>query len=169
MDILLLIVISVLSRIVPHLPNMTAMGAVGLFAGSSYSLKKSLFIILSSLLVSDAVLGLHPVMWATYGSFGITMLLGRMLKKNHSWKFLGAMTFFSSLQFFIITNFAVWTTGLLYPKTITGLLDCYIMALPFFRNSLTGDLVYTFLFFGLSCCLTYIKQYKFSKDILICR
>jgi len=100
------------------------------------------------MICSDFILGFHPVMWATYGSFLITILLGRLLKEQNNWKLIGIIAFLSSCQFFILTNFAVWLTGLMYSKTVSGLFECYIMALPFFRNSLLGDLFYTTILFG---------------------
>jgi len=140
--------ISIFSRIVPHIPNMTAVGALALFTGSTQTFKTSCIATLGAMLVSDMILGFHPVMWATYGSFFITILLGRWLKTRNNWKTIGVVTFLSSFQFFVLTNFAVWQTGLMYPKTLSGLLECYVMGLPFFRNSLVGDFMYTAIFFG---------------------
>ncbi|MCJ7826198.1 hypothetical protein MUP56_01110 [Patescibacteria group bacterium] len=148
MEILFFICISVISRLVPHLPNMTPVGAVALFTGSKYRFGTSVFIVGISMVCSDFILGFHPVMWATYGSFLITILLGRLLKEQNNWKLIGIIAFLSSCQFFILTNFAVWQTGLMYPKTIAGLIQCFVMALPFFRNSLLGDLFYTTILFG---------------------
>jgi len=150
MEIFIFIAISIASRLFPHMPNMTAVGAIALYTGAKYSIRKSLCITCAAMLCSDVLLGFHPVMWATYGSFGIAILLGRLLQKQTNWKLIGMVTLVSSFQFFLLTNGAVWLTGLLYPKTIEGLIRCFIMALPFFRNSLTGDLFYTTVFFGLS-------------------
>jgi hypothetical protein len=46
----------------------------------------------------------------------------------------------SSISFFVIKNFCFWLIG--YPKTLNGLMECYTLALPFFRNSLIGDFFY---------------------------
>lgn len=148
MDILFIILINILSRIVPHLPNMTAVGAMAIFAGSKYRLRTSVFVVGLSMLWSDYILGFHSVLWATYGSFLVAILLGRLLKKQNKWKMVGVITFISSCQFYFLTNFAVWLTGSMYPRTIGGLIHCYTMALPFFRNSLVGDLLYVTVFFG---------------------
>lgn len=148
MDMAFFILINSFSRIVPHLPNMTTVGSVALFTGATLSLKKSFAVTFLTMIMTDMVLGFHSVMWATYGGFLITILLGRLLKGRNNWKFIGTITLLSSLQFFILTNFAVWLTGFMYPKTLSGLFECYIMALPFFRNSLLGDLFYTTTFFG---------------------
>jgi hypothetical protein len=85
---------------------------------------------------------------AVYGSFGLICLLGRTLVKKNSAGgiILGAVT--ASLGFYFLTNTAVWLTGTMYPKTAAGLAQCLFMGLPFFRNTLLGDLTYTGLFFG---------------------
>ncbi len=149
MDTVLLIIIGVLSRILPHPANITAVGALAVFSGARFGRTKALAITVCTMLVSDAVLGFHTVMWATYGSFAISVLLaGRYLQKQSMIRIVG-ITLTSSVVFYLVTNFAVWfVPGSMYPKTLAGLLDSYIMAIPFFRNSLIGDSAYTALFFG---------------------
>jgi hypothetical protein len=72
--------------------------------------------------------------------------------KSHK-KFLPVLgtALLSSILFFVITNFGVWLTGggWFYPRTWQGLVECYVMAIPFFRNTLAGDLVFTGVLFGL--------------------
>lgn len=166
MEILILMGISIVSRIVPHIPNMTAVGALALFTGSTQTFKTSFIVTLGAMLVSDMILGFHPVMWATYGSFFITILLGRWLKTRSNWKTIGFVTFLSSFQFFVLTNVAVWQTGLMYPKTLSGLLECYIMALPFFRNSLFGDFIYTAIFFGVFEIVKRLKKFYSYETVI---
>lgn len=149
MEYIIFIIIGVLSRLLPHLPNMTAVGATSLFMGAKYGVKKSIIVLFTTMLIADSVKGLHSVMWATYGSLFLTILIGKFIasKQNTRWIIGGA--FLSSVLFFIITNFAVWLApNFMYEKTISGLLACYTMAIPFFRNSIVGDMVYTALFFG---------------------
>lgn len=148
MEYLFFILINTLVRLMPHLPNMTSVGATALFLSAKYSWKKSFLVTCITMLLSDAILGFHSVMWATYGSFLIVAALGTVLRKKNDIRWILTVTFLSSLQFFILTNFAVWMTGTLYPRTMAGLLDCYVMALPFFRNTLLGDMTYTAIFFG---------------------
>ncbi|KKR26823.1 MAG: hypothetical protein UT57_C0026G0008 [Microgenomates group bacterium GW2011_GWC1_39_7] len=116
---------------------------------------------------SDIVLGFHPVMWATYGSFTIAVLLGRLLKKRNNWKRIAFIATISSFQFFILTNFAVWLTGLMYPKTLSGLIECYFMALPFFRNSLLGDLFYTMMFFSAFEIVAKLRSFHRIRVLLL--
>lgn len=149
MEYIIFTIIGVLSRLLPHLPNMTAVGATSLFMGAKYGVKKSMIVLFTTMLIADSVKGLHSVMWATYGSLFLTILIGKFIasKQNTRWIIGGA--FLSSVLFFIITNFAVWLApNFMYEKSISGLLACYTMAIPFFRNSIVGDMVYTALFFG---------------------
>lgn len=167
MEILFLIFINIISRLTPHLPNMTPVGGMAIFTGSKYRLGISVFIIGISMICSDFVLGFHSVMWATYGSIFIAILLGRLLKKQKNWRLVAIVTVISTLQFFIVTNFAVWSTGVMYPKTIEGLFRCYIMALPFLRNSLIGDVVYSALFFGFSYYGAHLKRCVYKKEVAL--
>jgi hypothetical protein len=149
MEIITFTVIGVLSRLLPHIPNMTAVGATSLFMGAKYGVKKSMIVLLVTMLMVDSVKGLHSVMWATYGSLFVAILIGKYVasRKGMSWIIGGALT--SSILFFVITNFAVWLApNFMYPKTLSGLMECYAMAIPFFRNTIMGDVVYTSVFFG---------------------
>jgi hypothetical protein len=149
MDTVLLIVIGVLSRLVPHPANVTAVGALAVFSGSRYGTAKALAITVCTMLVSDMVLGFHAVMWATYGCFALSVLLARYFLRKRSVIRIAGVTLTSSILFYLVTNFAVWVVpGSMYPKTLTGLMESYIMALPFFRNSLIGDFSYSAIFFG---------------------
>jgi hypothetical protein len=148
MDILFLIIIGILSRLIPHLPNMTAVGSLGLCTSAKLGIKKAFIVVSATMMVTDVLLGFHAVMWATYGCFLFTILLGQLVKKNSGIFHIAGVTFVSSLVFYIVTNLAVWVVpGSMYQHTVQGLIACYINALPFFRNSLIGDMGYSFLFF----------------------
>lgn len=159
MDTILLIIIGTLSRLAPHPANVTAVGALAVFSGSRYGKLKGLIVTFGTMLVSDVVLGLHPVMWATYGSLAVSVLLASIFLRKRSMMRIAGVTFTSSIIFYLVTNFAVWAVpGSMYPKTLAGLLDSYIMAIPFFRNSLLGDLFYSGVFFG-AYEYIFIKKY----------
>jgi hypothetical protein len=148
MDTILLILTGVISRLIPHPANFTAVGSLALFSGFRFSLKKSIFITITTMFVTDCVLGFHPVMWATYGGFFLAAVFGHAVRGKYNYRSIGLACLGSSVLFYLITNFAVWAVpGSMYPKTIQGLADSYIMAIPFFRNSLLGDLMYTGIFF----------------------
>jgi hypothetical protein len=127
MDLVFLTLISILSRLVPHLPNMTTVGAMSIFSGAKLGGKKAWIITLVTLLVTDLVKGWHSTMWATYGAFLIAALIGKFVAKNgNAVKITGAVLF-SGVLFFILTNFAVWLSpNYMYPKTWAGLMDCYL-------------------------------------------
>jgi hypothetical protein len=149
MELILLPIIGIISRITPHLPNATAVGALALFSGARYGLKKAFFITLVTMLATDIFLGLHTTMWATYGVFFVTILLGNVFLKKRNVLRVCGVTLFSSFLFYFVTNFAVWASPqFMYPKTLHGLIECYVMGLPFFRNTVAGDLMYSGMFFG---------------------
>jgi hypothetical protein len=147
MDMIFFVVLGILSRLLPHPVNMTAVGSIALISGAKLNTKKALIVTMATMLISDSVLGLHPLMWATYGSLLLAVCVGKWIGRSvHIGRITGGILT-SSIVFFIITNFAVWLTTPLYPKTVSGLVACYIMAVPFFRNSLLGDMFYGYSLF----------------------
>ncbi len=145
---LFMIITGVLSRLLPHPANMTAVGGIAIFTGAKINTKKALVVTVTTMFISDLFLGFHSLMWATYGSILMAVFIGRWIQKNNSISRIISGTLASSIIFFIITNFAVWAGTPLYPKTIEGLTTCYVMAIPFFRNSLLGDCLYLSVFFS---------------------
>ncbi len=101
-----------------------------------------------AMVVSDFFLGFHNTMIWVYGSFLLTVGLGLWLRNNLNWRNVLLASLVSSVLFYLITNFGVWFSGTMYPKTWVGLLESYYMGLPFFRNTLVGDLGYNLVFFG---------------------
>lgn len=146
---LALIVIGVTLRIVPHTANFAPVGAIALFAGAILAWRIALWLPLAIMVISDLIIGLHPLIGFTWGAFALITLLGVALNKSSNWLRVPLGALASSLIFFIISNFGVWTEGKLYPHTWQGLSDCFVMALPFFRATLTSDLLFSALFFGL--------------------
>jgi hypothetical protein len=78
----------------------------------------------------------------------LTGVIGIILKKHNNFKWIIGGTLLSSVLFFLITNFGVWAVSGMYVKNLLGLQQCLVMALPFFRNTLIGDLFYSGMFFG---------------------
>lgn len=131
--ILLFIVIAALFRLLPHLPNVTPVTAMALFSGVYFTNKKYAFLIpLFAMFLSDIVLGFSYITLFVYASFVLVSYIGYASKKIKITTIL-----LSSISFFVITNFGTWLIG--YPKTLEGFLECYTLAIPFFRNSLIGD------------------------------
>lgn len=158
-----MIFVAVLMRFIPHPANLVPINAMALFAGAQLqNTYLAIFLVLSSMFVSDYFLGFHSTMPAVYACLMITTFLGSWLlghgnraqkEQKNAQNFvtlprLVATIFLSSIVFFLGTNLAVWAFQSLYPKTLSGLLLCYVEAIPFFENSLVGDLVYSLIFFG---------------------
>lgn len=145
----LIVTFGVLARLLPHRPNIVPITALCLFAGA-YLPKKFAFLPLLALLISDYFIGFYGIsMLYVYGSFAIIAVIGLWLKKHRSVKWVLGSALLSSVLFFIITNFGVWAPpNNWYPHTLSGLIQSYTLAIPFFRNSLIGDIGYTILLFG---------------------
>jgi hypothetical protein len=149
MDMLLLMVVGILSRLIPHLPNATAVGAAAVMAGKRLGWVRGLATVAVTMIVTDAVYGHHPAIWAVYASFALAVLLGRAVG-NRGFVPTAAVTGISTGIFFLLTNFAVWLSPVsAYPKTVSGLAACYAAGLPFLRNAAIGDFLYiALLYFG---------------------
>jgi hypothetical protein len=144
-----MVALGVCARLVPHSWNFTPIMAIGLFAGSHG--KKTSTGVLATLLalaLGDAVLGFYPGFWYVYGAALIPVLLGRLIRTRTGAGAIATAAFASSLSFFLITNFMVWATERLYPHTMAGLSACYLAGIPFCRNQVLGDAVYTVAIFG---------------------
>lgn len=139
---------AVLLRLVPHVPNVAPIGAMALFGGAQLPKKHALTLPIGAMLVSDIFLGFHNTMVWVYASFILTVLIGMLLRSRVSAGNVILASLASSVLFYLITNFGVWLFGSMYPKTLSGLMQSYIMGLPFFRNTLLGDLFYNGVFFG---------------------
>jgi hypothetical protein len=144
-----LIFLGMMSRLLPHPPNFTAMNAIALF-GISYlgNLGNSLFTVFVTMLLSVLAFGFDSSMGFVYLSFGLIVLMGYGLKSKRSLIRATFLLPLSSLLFFIITNFGVWLLGSMYPKTVIGLELCYLAGIPFLANNLIGTLLYGGLLFG---------------------
>ncbi len=144
-----LILVAAASRLLPHPPNFTPIAAIALFAGACFGAKRWAFAApLAAMVLSDLVIGLHPLLPIVYGSFAMIVCIGFCLRTQRRLMPIAGAALASSLLFFIVTNFGVWALGSFYPKTAQGLLACYVAAIPFFWNTLLGDAVYTVALFG---------------------
>jgi hypothetical protein len=144
-----IIIGAMLSRLIPHPPNATSITAVALFSGAYFADKRLAFALpITALFLSDAMLGFYSHMEVVYLSFALIVCLGFTLNQRRSVLRIGIAAVLASIVFFLVTNFGVWAFGGLYPHTVRGLAECYILALPFFTHTLIGDLFYTALLFG---------------------
>ena len=131
-----LIFFAILSRFLPHPPNFTPIAAIALLSSKGFNNRWVVFLIpIVSLFISDLFIGLHATIPFVYISFMLIALLGLYVKKINIVSVL-----LSSTIFFLVSNFGVWL--LYYPISTEGLVQCYTLALPFFLNTVLGDLVY---------------------------
>lgn len=141
---------SVAVRLLPHPANMTPLGATAIFGGAKLTRPWNYLAPLLILFITDLFLGFHALMPYVYGCFMLSVWLSeKFLRQSISIKKLVLFASANALIFFLVTNFAVWLDGRLYPPTISGLFESYAMGLPFLRNMLIGDLGYTLGVFGI--------------------
>lgn len=153
----LLVFLAAMSRLLPHPPNFTPIAAIALF-GAAYIAPRWLAVLLplASLWLSDLFLNNiiyaeynEGFVWFTgsliwiYGSFLLISLLGFFALNKISAGRIAGISVIASVLFFLISNFGVWVSGGMYSLTASGLIACYTAAIPFFGNTLLGDLCYT--------------------------
>jgi len=161
----LLLLAAVLSRVLPHAPwfNFTAVGGALLYFGARRPLRE-LLAPLAALMATDVFLTLfiyhYAFQWQfyvlTWAWYAAAILLGRVLLSGRVTlpRFLTAVIA-GPTSFFLLSNFSVWLTGTMYPRTGAGLLACYTAALPFhgFENDLASTAIVAGLAFGVPVLL----------------
>jgi hypothetical protein len=136
-------------RLLPHPPNFTPIGAMALFGGAYLGRRSLAFAApLAALLLSDAIIGFYSGMEVVYPSVALIVLIGWWLSNKRTAVRIGAAAVASSVSFFLITNFGMWLFSGFYPLTSAGLAACFVAAIPFFQNTIAGDLFYSALLFG---------------------
>ena len=174
--IIALLIIGISSRLIPHYPNFTAIGAISLF-GAAFAGRRSVAIILPFLimLISDMVLNnliyvsAYPgdfsqttffykgALW-TYAALGIIVIFGYSLFRNgvgFGRVFFGAIG--ASVIFYLISNFGVWAMSTMYPVNFAGLISCYAAGLPFLVNQLMADMFFSMMLFGVALHVFQLK------------
>ncbi len=179
------IISAIVMRLVPHIPNFAPMTAAALFGAAYLPKRYILFVPLVALAVSDYLLlyispfsdpifnfsHLQPLsalfngttVWV-WGSFMISALLGLALRQKPGLLKIGGVTIVASLQFYLLTNFAVWAAGA-YARDLSGLGASYIAGLPFLSWTIAGDLFYTGVFFGLYALA--VRQPQRAKQYMV--
>ena len=154
----LLIVLAVLSRVIPHAwMNFTAVGAGLLYFGARRPLREIALPVLS-LMATDYYLTVfayrypwhtsaYLITWVWYAA---VVVLGWILLRRQVTvaRVIGA-TVLASISFFLVSNYAVWVGGAMYPHTMAGLGASYLAGLPFYRNDVLSTGLITGLAFGL--------------------
>ncbi len=183
-----MIAVGVILRLAPHVPNYAPITAIALFGGVYLSKKFAILIPLLAIVLSDYLLlyvnpygtpvfdfhkvyplqaMFHATTMYVWGSFVVSGLIGIWLSKRKKPIYVVGAALFASLQFYLITNFGVWAAGM-YGRGLDGLLLSYIMAIPFFKWTILGDLVYTGVFFGAYELVVRIanKNFAFARTLL---
>jgi len=157
------LVAAVAVRFMPHPWHFTPVAASLLFFGA-YGSRRQLWFPVVLLAASDVFLNKfiysYPLSWdllVTWAWYAAVVFLGSGLRRHLKphWIIGGALA--SSVSFFVVSNFAVWAAYDMYPKTFSGLMTSYAMAVPFFRGTLAGDLVFTVVLFAVPAVM---KQFS---------
>ena len=155
-----MITFAAFTRLIPHPPNFTAVGAMALFGGAYFNKKSLAFAVpIIAMFLTDLILGLHSGMYAVYLSFILIVMIGMTLKDKIKLGNVFLASVSASVLFFIITNFAQWLSFPLYSKDIAGLVECYVVAIPFFGYTILGDLFFAGILFG----VFELAKYKYPE------
>jgi hypothetical protein len=150
-----LIAIGIVLRILPHPANFAPIGAISIFGGAVLPKRLSILVPLGAMVISDAIIGFYslmPLIWVCYLLIALASfkwLRPATLRKG------AVFTISSSVFFFAVTNFGVWLTSGMYTHNWTGIVSCYTLALPFFRNTLLSDATYTAVLFSVYVLATH--------------
>jgi hypothetical protein len=145
---LFLVLIGMTYRILPHPENFVPISAIAIFAAATLPRAAAFTVPVAAMIASDLVIGPHDLFWLTWAAFALTGVLGVWVSKAMSVTRIAAASLAGSTFFFIVTNLGVFVFESLYPKTWAGLVDCFVKALPFYRNTIWGDLFFSAVFFG---------------------
>jgi hypothetical protein len=171
----LLVLLAIITRLLPHAANVAPIGALALFAGATaldqpgkFGKIAAYLLPFAALIISDTIIGFYTwqVMVTVYLGFLISLGLGLLIRRSYRWQTIIGASLAGSVIFFLLTNAAVWAFTNLYSHNLTGLIESYIAALPFFRNSLIGDLLYTGAIFGAYAYAQQVKQVHLSHQTL---
>ena len=154
----LLIAVGVIARVIPHAWNFTPISGIGLYAGAHLNPRYAWALPLIALLVGDLILGFYDLtqMVLVYVSFLAAPVVGRiLLHRRRTIPRFGAAVFSAATLHFLISNIGSWLA--LYPQTLDGLIQCYVLALPFYGATLLGDSIFAAIFFG---CHEFVERYR---------
>ena len=146
-----LILILAFARLIPHPPNFTPIIAVAIVSGYFFkNLNLSILTLLIAMLISDLFIGFYENMIFVYVSLLIITFTFYKISNKINFKNLFIYSFAGSLIFFLVSNFGVWALGspgvhdIAYEKNLTGLIECYILAIPFFGNTFLSTLIFAY-------------------------
>ncbi len=149
-------------------PNLEIVTSVSVLAAVILGLQAAVIVPIATMILSDLIIGNTSIFvytWSAFAVIGLGALLLRKLNNKPKMQILSSIGFAaaSSFLFFIVTNFGVWAQGW-YPATVAGLIDCYTMALPFYRTMLIGNLI---LVPAAVSIYQLIRYYQTSKSLVV--
>ena len=151
--IIFITLILVLSRIIPHPPNFTPILAGIIFLPFiKKDLAFSIIAPLAAMLISDLIIGMHSLMLWTYAPIIFLSCLTYYFNQDSILR-IGTLAVVSPMVFFLVSNFGVWISGSSYTEDMSGLIDCYFNAIPFYASSAISCLLFTALFYFLRLAL----------------
>ena len=155
------LVLGVVFRLIPHAPNFTPILSIALLSGYYIKNKYSILLPIGIMLISDSLLGGNFMATWVYVAIVCIILLGYFVKNTAKNIFVNSIL--SSFLFFIITNFGVWFSGG-YSFSIIGLIECYTLAIPFFRNTLFSTVFFSMFIYCLQYTINSILV-KYQENI----
>ena len=158
-----LILLLAFSRLIPHPPNFTPIIAVAIMSGFLFkNINLSFVVLIISMLLADVFVGFYQNMFFVYLSLFLITFIFFNIANKINFKNLFVFGFFGSLIFYLISNFGVWATGVLYEKNLNGLINCYFLAIPFFKNTLFSTIIFSYAAFLANHFFnrTKLKNYK---------
>tara|TARA_B110000003_G_C16553440_1_gene497554 strand:- start:469 stop:966 length:498 start_codon:yes stop_codon:yes gene_type:complete len=127
------------SRFIPHPPNFTSLIALSFYVPAILGTRFIPALVIS-FFITDLIIGFHSIVLFSWGSVLFIGIISRYFKNKISTRILGML--FGCAIFYVITNFGVWLIGG-YGYTIEGLIACYVLAIPFFGNTLAASIIYS--------------------------
>jgi len=156
-----LILILAISRLIPHPPNFTPIIAVAIMSSCFFkNINLSIIILVISMLLSDLFIGFYYNIFFVYFSLILITIIFFKINKKINYKTLLIFSFFGSLIFYIISNFGVWMLGNLYEKNVSGLINCYVLAIPFFKNTFLSTALFSYAAY-------FAKNYYIKKTNIV--
>lgn len=143
-----LVLLLAFSRLIPHPPNFTPLGAMAILAGATLKdLRLGIFIPIIAMMISDAIIGFHSSVFYVYAAVTIMVVLSHYCLTRYTVVKLAATAVAAAVVFYLVTNFGAWLSHDMYPHTMNGLWQAYIAGVPFFRNTLLSNLIFTAISF----------------------
>jgi hypothetical protein len=141
---------SVLIRMLPHTPNIAPVVGIGLFAGAYLPKRWAFAVPLLAIAAGDLLIGFIPEHLFGWAAVALSVVIGSALRTNRTPLKVAGASVAGSTLFYVLSNFSVWLIGYghMYPRTLSGLAECFIAGLPFYRNGVLGDLLYVGILFG---------------------